>query len=161
MGELAYGEGIKILSQAEALVSLLAKGKSALVLADQLEPKIAELSQVKERLVTEVKELQEQKATILFETEEAKQKIIREREAAIASMQEQANEANATVKQKFQAEFEQWDNKIKAKTKEFGVLEDTFHARKALLDSEIANSEKQLKDTQDALEKVRVLLEKK
>ncbi len=155
MDELAYGEGIKILSQAEALVSLLAKAKSALILADQLEPKIVELSRIKDGLAVEIESLQEQKKTILSDTEEAKQRVIAEQASKLATMQAVAEQASEEIQQKLQVELDQLSSRINAKTAALTTLENNFNARKAQLDSEIASSEKQLKESQDALDKLR------
>ena len=158
MADLTYGAGIKMLIQAEAIANLLAKAKDALVLADQLEPKIQELSRIKSELTVEVGSLEVEKTVIITETREEKAKIVAQQTSELATKQVKADKVGVESKQKLQGELDQLTNKVESKTKELEVLEKTFRERKSILDSEILSSEKRLADVTTKIEALKAKL---
>ena len=158
MADLTYGAGIKILAQAEAIVTLLSRAREALVLADHLEPKIRELGRIKEELSVEVEDLRKEKTAIILELKEEKEKIITERGVELTAMGTQAGEMSEKARQKVQGELDLLNTKVETKSNELETLERTFRERKSALDSEISNMEARLKKAEEKRAEMKAIL---
>jgi len=158
MDKLTYGAGIRILAQAEALIMILGKAKEALVLADQLEPKIQELAKVKTELSEDVESLRKNKASIIAEIKDEKDRIISEQAAELATMKAKADREAVEAKKKLQDDLGLLNHKIETKTKELTALEKTFKERKSALDSEISKTEAVLKKAEEKRAEMKAIL---
>ena len=144
MSDLTPGAGIKILDQAVALITLLGRARDALVLADQLEPKIKELWQIKGDLGLEIDALSREKAGIIAKVEAEQDKIIADRASELAVMEAKAAKEAADQTKKLQDRLDSLNLRIETNTKELEILETVYKERSFNLAAEISSAETRL-----------------
>lgn len=158
MSDLTYGAGIRILDQAVAIVLLLSRARDVLVLADQLQPKIEELSKIKADLGMEVDKLSHQQALIIERVEQQKAKIIATQAAQLEANQDTADRAYEASNLARVVMLDKLQGQINEKTAEIETLEKTFKERKSALDAEISSLEARLEKAEKKRAEMKAIL---